>query len=190
MFLNLNFPEFSINIILVIALVILTGGMNLDGLADTADALLSRKSKEEMLLIMRDSRIGTMGVLALISIILLKIAFLSCGISPKAISLLLMCILSRWSLVFGMFLFPYAREEGKARIFIEGITPKIFILATIITLIPVMAIWRIKGLLVFIIIGGVNYILGKTMCKEIGGITGDTLGAAGEITAGAVLLGI
>ncbi|MDD4979937.1 MAG: adenosylcobinamide-GDP ribazoletransferase [Candidatus Omnitrophica bacterium] len=191
LFLNLNFPEFSINIILVISLVILTGGMHLDGLADTADALLSRKSKEEMLTIMRDPHIGVMGVLAIISMLLLKSSFLSTlGISSKMTALLLMCILSRWSMVFTIFLFPYAREEGKAKTFTQGITLKIFILATIITLIPVIAIWRIKGLLVLMIIAGVNYIFGKAMDKKIGGITGDTLGAAEEITEVIILFSI
>lgn len=180
--LNLNFPGFPTNIILVISLIALTGGIHLDGLADTADALLSRKGKEEMLAIMRDSHIGVMGVLSLISIILLKIAFLSSiSIPLKITSLLLMCILSRWSLVLTMFLFPYARQEGKAKVFMQGINLKILILSTIIALAFSFAIWRIKGILVLLIITMSSFILGKFINSKIGGITGDTLGAINEL---------
>jgi len=191
LFLYLNFPEFSINIILVISLIILTGGIHMDGLADTADAFLSRKNKEEMLAIMRDSHIGVMGVLSLISIILLKIAFLSSINTPlKITSLLLMCVPSRWSMVFVMFLFPYARREGKAKVFISGINLKIFILSTIITLACVFAIWKIKGVLVFMVIAAVSYITGKFINRKIGGITGDTLGAINELTEIIILLSV
>lgn len=178
----LNFERFSINIILVILLAILTGGLHLDGLADTLDAFLSRKSKEEKLKIMHDSNVGAMGVLGIASVILLKIAFLSSVTTPlKYLSLMLACILSRWSLLFTMFLFPYARNEGKAKVFIEGINRKIFFWATIITLIFVVLIWRIKGLLLFLMIIPCAYTMGRFIKERIGGITGDTLGATNEL---------
>ena len=87
----LNFNDLLSNVILIISLILLTGGIHLDGLADTFDALASRKNKEEMLEIMRDSHIGVMGVLSIVSILLLKISVLS-SLSPslKIISLILM----------------------------------------------------------------------------------------------------
>lgn len=178
----LNFEPFFINIILVVLLIAITGGIHLDGLADTTDALLSRKSKEEMLKIMRDSHIGVMGVLSLVCIVLLKISFLSSiSISLKTISLVLMCVLSRWSLVFAMILFPYARQEGKAKNFVQGINFKIFILATMIALVCVIVTSKFKGLFIFAIIAMSTYIIGKFISKKIGGITGDTLGATNEL---------
>lgn len=187
----LNFDQFIANIILVISLILLTGGIHMDGLADTADAFLSRKNKEEMLVIMRDSHIGSMGTLSLISVILLKIAFLSYpGFPSKTAPLLLMCVLSRWSMVFAMFLFPYARQEGKAKLLINGINFKIFTLSTIIALACVFSIWKIKGVLVFIIIAAASYIAGRFINRKIGGITGDTLGALSESNEIIVLLSI
>jgi adenosylcobinamide-GDP ribazoletransferase len=188
---NLNFQQLSINIILVISLTFLTGGLHLDGLADTADAFLSRRNKEEMLKIMHDSHIGVMGVLSLVSIVLLKIALLSSlSIPLKTISLLLMCILSRWALVLSIALFPYARQEGKAKIFIQGINLKIFILSTVITIICAIAAWGIKGLLILLIATVCVYITGKFINKKIGGITGDTLGAINELAEVIVLFGV
>jgi len=187
----LNFESFFINIILVILLLILTGGLHLDGLADTFDAFLSRKDKDEKLKIMRDSHIGVMGVLSLICIILLKIAFLSSiNMSVKTIALLLMCTLSRWTLVLSMILFPYARQEGKAKVFIQGINLKIFFLATIITLCSVALVWQLKGLLVFLTTAISAYIMGKFIKRKIDGITGDTLGAINELIEIFVLFSI
>jgi len=188
---NLNFQQLSVNIILVISLIFLTGGLHLDGLADTADAFLSRRNKEEMLKIMHDSHIGVMGVLSLVSIVLLKIALLaSLNMHLKTTSLLLMCILSRWALVLSIALFPYARQEGKAKIFIQGINLKIFILSTVITIICAIAAWRIKGLLILLITLVCVYTTGKFINKKIGGITGDTLGAINELAEVIVLFGV
>jgi adenosylcobinamide-GDP ribazoletransferase len=187
----LNFEEFILNIILIISLIIITGGIHLDGLSDTFDALLSRKDKDKMLEIMRDSHIGVMGVLSIICVLLLKISFLSSvNTSLKTISLILMCVLSRWCLVFSIFLFPYARQEGKTRVFIEGINLKIFSLATIITLCFMLLVWQLKGLLVFLTAAISAYIMGKFIKRKIDGITGDTLGAINELIEVFVLFSI
>lgn len=185
---NLSLSGFPINIILIISLIALTGGIHLDGLADTTDAFSSGKPKEEMLAIMRDPHIGVMGTLILVSIILLKIGLLSSlSVTVKINALLLMCVLSRWSAVLSMFLFPYARRDGKAKIFISGLNVKIFIFSTIIALICAFAIWQIKGLLTLLVIAGYVYLSGKSISRKLGGITGDTLGATIELTELVVL---
>jgi adenosylcobinamide-GDP ribazoletransferase len=177
------------NIILVILLIILTGGMHLDGLADTADAFLSGKAKKEMLEIMRDSHIGVMGVLALISIILLKVSLLSSlSVAAKPVALMLMCILSRWSVILIMYLFPYAREEGKAKLFMQGLNLKIFIVSLIAVLIFSFTLWGINGLLVLLIVASCAYLIGKVISRKIGGLTGDTLGATIELVEVVTLL--
>ncbi len=187
----LDFGQWAIDIILVILLIILTRGLHLDGLADTSDALLSIKTKSEMLEIMRDSHIGTMGVLSIASVILFKIAFLS-SINTQwtAPSLLLMCVLSRWSMVMSMFLFPYARQEGKAGTFIHGINLKVFILSTLITLSCAVLIWNLIGISLMLIATANTYLFGIFTKKKIGGITGDTIGATNELTETVILFAI
>jgi len=179
----LNFPTLALNVITVVVLIFITGGLHLDGLSDTADAFLSGKPREQMLEIMRDSRTGVMGVLSLISIILLKIILLfsiSSSLEPKA--LMLMCSLSRWSAVAMMFFFPYARQEGKAGVFVKGMNLRIFIFSSIAAVVAVAVVWQIKGLLILLIVTGLSYALGKFSTKKIGGITGDILGAGIELT--------
>jgi adenosylcobinamide-GDP ribazoletransferase len=187
----LNFPKLTIDTILVVSLTAITGAMHLDGLSDTADALLSAKSKDEMLKVMRDPHIGVMGTISIISILFLKITFLF-SINPSLIptALILICVLSRWSLVFSLFLFPYARQEGKAKVFTEGITPKIFILATLIALLCALIVTQLKGLLILGIITLVAYLIGKFISKKIGGITGDILGAINELVEVTTLFSI
>ncbi|MDD5195130.1 MAG: adenosylcobinamide-GDP ribazoletransferase [Candidatus Omnitrophica bacterium] len=187
LFLLLNFSPLSIQIILVLSLASLSGGMHLDGLCDTADAIFSGKTKEEMLIIMRDSRIGAFGALSLISVLLLKIALLSSLKTSLSLSFILICVLSRWSAVVSIFLFPYARAEGKARVFTEGINLKILILSTFISFVCAFSTFRIQGLLILLIIGGFIYLSGKFISKRIGGITGDTLGATIELAEVGVL---
>lgn len=187
----LNFNGLALNAILVVLLTTLTGGLHLDGLADTCDALLSGKDKETMLQIMRDPRIGVMGALSVICVILLKISILSSiDTSVKIVALVLMCILSRWSMVFTVFYFPYARQEGKAKVFTDGMSLKIFIAATIITLTCSIAAGGIKGLIVFGTIALGSYLIDKIISRRFGGITGDTLGAVNELAEIMVLFSI
>lgn len=190
LFYKLGSPQIAINTVLVVSLIILSGGLHLDGLADSSDAIFSGKSKkEELLAIMRDSRIGTMGVLSLIAIILLKIALLSSiktGLKP--LILLSMCAISRWSMVLALFLFPYARETGKAKAFAQRMNFKVFALSLAIAFIPAFIFWKAKGIIVFIVIAFFTYIFGEFIKNKIGGITGDVLGALCELNEAAVLL--
>lgn len=186
-----NIENFLSSVILVILLIILTAGLHLDGLSDTMDAFLSRKSKFEMLEIMRDSHAGAMGVISIVSVILLEIALINTiGSSLKPIALFLMCILSRWAMVFLMFLFPYARLEGKAKIFMDGINLNKFILASLVTVLFAFLIWGLKGLGLFAIVILISGAFGKYINRKINGITGDTLGATNELIEVATLIAI
>jgi len=170
-------------IILVVSLIAITGGIHLDGLSDTLDALLSRKNKDEMLAIMRDSHIGVMGALGIISALFLKIALLfSLNEQLLAPVLILMCVLSRWGMVEAIFLFPYARRDGKAKVYFGGINRKIFILSTAIALICVVATIKFSGLLIFAVCAAAVYLAARFLSGKFGGLTGDTLGALNEFT--------
>lgn len=185
----LNFSSIASSMILIVFLIILTGGLHLDGLSDTFDALLSRKPKDQMLEIMRDPHSGVLGIVSVVCVILLKIAFVfSLSPASKFAGLLLMCLLSRWSMVFSIFLFPYARKEGKAKVYSEGITPRIFTFATILVLVCSFLIAKSNGIFVFGLSALGSYAISKFFSHKLGGITGDTLGATNEIAEVIVLL--
>ncbi|MBI4753090.1 adenosylcobinamide-GDP ribazoletransferase [Candidatus Desantisbacteria bacterium] len=101
----------TVNLLLIIILIWLTGGLHLDGLADTIDGLSGAKEKEKILSIMRDSCVGVMGVLSLICLLGMKVCFLG-EIQPefKNQALLLMPLMGRWGIVIACCLGPYARD--------------------------------------------------------------------------------
>lgn len=181
-FSGLALNSLAVSVIVTVLLIVLTGGLHSDGLADTCDALFCGKDREKMLEIMRDSRIGVMGALGLISVTLLKIAFIS-GAGPliNPAPLVLMCVLSRWSLVFSAFMFPAVRSEGKGKIFIDGASRRVFIIATLITFACLFMAGRLTGLAAFAAAAATAYGFNKYLARKLGGITGDTLGATNEL---------
>lgn len=184
-------PRLVISVLLVVALVVLTGGLHLDGLADTFDGLSSRKKKSEMLKVMRDPHIGTFGVLSIACILLIKVSVIA-SCNPGIINriLILMCLLSRYSLTFLIFLFPYAREEGKGDIFFKGMNLKLFIVSTGISVACTVLLWQLKGLLLMAGILMFVYAAGAHITRKLGGMTGDTLGAVCEFAECFVLLAV
>jgi adenosylcobinamide-GDP ribazoletransferase len=179
---RLGFNDFLNSSILVVFLIIMTGGLHLDGLADTCDGLYGQRSKEKRLEIMRDPCVGAMGVLGLICAVILKIVLVfSLPFELRGLGLVLMCMISRFSMVLSLFVFPYARQEGKAKSFINSINLKIFIMAALATLLCTIIIFKLPGF--FILAAAIIFVvlLNKFISKELGGITGDTIGAAAEL---------
>ncbi len=179
------------SIMLVVLLIILTGALHLDGLSDTSDAIFSGKGKADMLAIMRDPHVGVMGVLAIVSILMLKVALVSMMLlNTKGIGLILMCVLARWSISFSVFAFGYARDDGKAKPFMDGMSRSIFFVSTLIALAIAFIISKAAGLAIFGITAAFAYLANSFITKKIGGITGDTIGAVNELTETVVLFSI
>jgi adenosylcobinamide-GDP ribazoletransferase len=103
-------------------------------------------------------------------------------------AIILMCVFSRQAMVFEIFLFPYARQEGKGKVFTQGINQEILMIATLLTLVCAVIVFKVAGFLILVLAAFIAYIFGKLIARKIGGITGDTLGAANEVVETAVLL--
>lgn len=186
---SVQFEPLLSNVILVALLALLTGGLHMDALADTFDGIFSGKGRDETLSIMRDPHVGTMGVLAVVLTLMLKVALLSSvNVETKGAVLALTCVLSRYSMAIALFLFPYAREAGKAKVFVDGMNGRIFIAATIIALAVTFLISNVAGLAVLVLAAVFAYLANLGIKKKIGGVTGDTIGAVNELTEVVVLL--
>lgn len=179
-------PPLVVGILDTVLLIALTGGFHLDGLGDTADGLLSHRSRERALEIMKDSRSGAMGVLAMASVIALKWAGLSSMPDPgwsRAVLLMAIPSLARGSQIFGICLLPYGRKEGTAHDLFGEIP-----LATRgrYMIIPVLLALSTgeRGVVVLLIHAAVTAGLLFWYKRKMGGITGDMLGAMTEITEG------
>ena len=186
----LIFPQRLTNLCLVAFLLLLTGGIHIDGLADTADAFFSGKDRKEMLKIMRDSRIGAFGAIAVSLLILSKWELLS-DLPPttKDISLFLMPFMGRSSLVMGAYLLPYARSSpGLAKSFTEYVRRRDFLFSLALFLILPVLFLGPYGLILSLSILGLLFLLVKYLKYKIGGTTGDTLGAVNEVMEISTLL--
>lgn len=180
--------------LLVVALIILTGGLHLDGLMDCCDGLFGGRSREEKLEIMRDSRVGSFGVLGGVSILLLKFALLaSLDTHQLPLALLMILPLARWNMVLAMYAYPGARSGGLGMAFRQTVTRNRVIYASILTLvitliIAVLAGHIILGLILFVCGALLTWIIGEYVTSALGGLTGDSYGALTEISEVVLLL--
>lgn len=168
----------------VLALALLTGGFHLDGLADTCDGVFSARRRERMLEIMRDSRLGTHGGLALIFVLLAKvltISELALRGTPMLAVIASACIAGRAASVLMMYRHRYAREEGLGNLFIGKISFRQTWLTLVIAGALVTALLGVHGLRALLVAFIGVFILGLMLKRTLGGQTGDTLGAAIEL---------
>ena len=172
-------------IIIIIAEIFITGLIHIDGLADTADGLFSYAEKEKILEIMKDSRVGTNGAVALILYFMTKVILLS-EIRPEYI--ILYPVISRLSTSINAGLGEYARKNGMSNGIIGKNGKKEAGISIIITMILSFIILKVKGLIILIFAILFILLLMKGVKRKIGGITGDTMGASLELTSIWVLL--
>ncbi|MFJ0490551.1 adenosylcobinamide-GDP ribazoletransferase [Citrobacter werkmanii] len=169
----------------VLTLALLTGGFHLDGLADTCDGIFSARRRERMLEIMRDSRLGTHGGLALIFVLLAKVLVVSelaLRGTPMLVALAAACVAGRGTAVLLMYRHRYAREEGLGNVFIGKITGR----QTAVTLglaaiLAAVLLPGMRGVAALVVTMVAIFILGQLLKRTLGGQTGDTLGAAIEL---------
>lgn len=169
----------------VLALALLTGGFHLDGLADTCDGIFSARRRERMLEIMRDSRLGTHGGLALIFVLLAKVLVVSelaLRGTPMLAALAAACVAGRGTAILLMYRHRYAREEGLGNVFIGKVNGRqtcvTLGLAAILAAVLLPGMRGVAALGVTIV---AIFILGQLLKRTLGGQTGDTLGAAIEL---------
>jgi adenosylcobinamide-GDP ribazoletransferase len=173
----------------VVAWGVITAGLHLDGLSDTFDAVLSWRSRERKLEIMKDSRIGAMGAIALIAILLLKVALLHSADAGWLRAVVLAPVLGRWADTYGIFWFPPARARGLGREFQSQVGRADFAIASGSTLVLAAALGGARGLIALALTWVVAQALGMWWTRDLGGLTGDTYGALCEI-AEVVALGV
>jgi len=178
------FSQGTVNLFITLSLFLLTGGIHHDGLADTADAFFSGTERMRMLEIMKDSMVGPMGAVSLVfsSLFFWQILNDLQG-REKAWALICAPVVSRSVQVLLADKMPYARQRlGTGALFTGESIPLRFrtAIASIFILFAMFS-WSTAAFNTSVIIG-FTVLWGKLLMKKIGGFTGDTLGAANEIT--------
>ncbi len=183
------FPKLVVNLMIITSLAIITGGVHLDGLADTLDGFYAGKNKDDTLRIMDDAHLGAMGVIGIFCVLGTK--FVALHSIPEKIlyqSLLLFPVLSKWALVFACVTSRPSKNEGLGKIFVDTTKKRDFFIATIITLLISIVLFKSKGIIILAAVLLITYLFSRFIIKKIGGLTGDTLGALNEISEAFVLL--
>ena len=189
--LNLFLPASLVNILLLAGLVVLSGGLHLDGLVDTIDGMAGHRTPERRLEIMHDSRIGGIGAVGLV--LFLIIEYVSLNNVPEKwmpYTLLLAPTVSRWAMVNSIFTCPYARATGLGKAFKQVISWQAFLLATLVALLLAVVLFRVAGLVIMASAWLTITLAALYFKRQLHGLTGDTYGAINEIALTAVLLAI
>ncbi len=173
-----------------ILLAVVTGALHLDGLGDTADGLLGHRSRARALAIMKDSRIGAMGLVAVIGCLAMKWAGISGLSENRFLFLLLVPAWSRSGMMFGIKFLPYGRPEGGTghALFAEALTWQDFRwLPPLLVLTLIAGSQGIGLLLTFIIL---TTVLIGYFGKRMGCITGDMLGCMTEVLEACLFIAV
>lgn len=174
--------------LLLAAGALLTGGLHLDGLMDTADGIAGGRSPERRLAIMRDSRVGAMGAIAGMLALLVQFA---CLVELTGLTRLLALVAAltagRWAMLAALAVFPSARPDGLGATFHAGATPAVAIAGTLVAVV-VALLARPLGLYALIAAAIVMLVLGRALTRRLGGLSGDSYGAVAVVAETAVLL--
>jgi adenosylcobinamide-GDP ribazoletransferase len=199
------FPRVShfLSAALILAVYALfTGGLHHDGLMDTADAFWGRRTREQRLMIMKDSRAGALGVTALALFLLVELAAIYALPTHLAGSsgrfrwagLLAFPVVGRWVMAYLCVRFPYAREEGTGAVMVGGSRARHVLIATL------LAAAFLTGCFVFLVsiplllavlpVAALAFaeVAGGFFSRSLGGVTGDVIGATGMLCEALVLL--
>lgn len=167
--------------------VLITGAFHEDGLADTLDGLGGGQTRGRRLEIMKDSRIGTFGVVGLGLTLAIKVAALgNLPVSTGALALVTAHAGGRAAAVIAMRLLPYAgdRDRAKVKPVADGVTSKevfIAVLFAILALIPLLAVTPLTACVALAAGGAVATLMARAAARLIGGWVGDTLGATEQM---------
>jgi len=173
--------------------IAVTGGLHLDGLADTFDGLFSYRDRNRVLAIMKDSRMGTSGAIALFLVLMLKYLMLVSLSDVQLIPCLVASpVLSRMTIAWSAGLSPYARQDT------TGITAGLIrytgaveiIIATTLALIISVLFLKLAAVPLIMIVIASALLMNLYVKFRIGGITGDIIGAVIELSETAFLLSV
>lgn len=174
--------------LLIILPVLLTGGLMLDGFMDTVDGVFSGRDRERVLEIMKDSRVGSFGVIALACLLLINwTALRDVKLMLIMTALFVMPIIGRMAMVMAIACFPYARKEGMGKIFADMADKKTLLLAIAVTLAFVVP-WGQAAVAALVMGLSFAWLVGRWLTSQLGGLTGDTYGAIETLTETVVLL--
>lgn len=187
------------NALLLALPALLTGMLHLDGFVDCCDGLLGTRSVERRLEILRDSRVGAYGAIGVALLLITRFAALGAlGGAARPLALVLAPTLGRWSIVYAVARYPYARLAGLGAFFrarashLTGATLAVLVvvIAATVAIRPTISRSWIVFVVLLAIVALTTMLLWTAWASRRlgGGLTGDTYGALNELVELAVLV--
>ena len=176
-------PRPLADLLLVAVLAGVTGALHLDGLADVCDGLAARGDRERFLAVMKDSRIGAVGVVGVVLGLLLSYqALLAVPAPVKREALLIFPTAARFAQVLITVGARQARSDGLAAAFLGDAGLLQLAVASGITLAAATLLFGIPGIAGTLFLGLAVWGVRSWFQRRLGGITGDVIGCASVIT--------
>jgi len=188
--LQLILPSTITLVLIMVAMVLVHGALHVDGFIDTCDGLAGNKPAEERWKILKDSRVGALGVVGAVLLFLTKFAVLVT--LPRHLilpALVMVPLLSRWSMVYAMLAYPYARPSGLGTTFKQYAKWSGFAPSTVFTAAAAVLVlwWRdvsypyAATLVIALGVWLITLAWTKYLNWKFAGLTGDSYGAVNEI---------
>jgi len=175
-------PRGVADLLLVVLNSAVTGGLHLDGLSDVCDGLAARGSRERFLAVMKDSRIGAVGAVALMLGLALKYqALLAVPIEYKREVLLFFPLVARFAQVQMTVGAKRARPDGLGHAFVGGAGIAQFLLSYLFTLAAAFWLLGLNGMACALLLYVFTWGIKRWSHNRLGGITGDVIGCASEL---------
>lgn len=165
-------PGFLSGFLLVSLYCILSGGLHLDGFADTLDGVLARRGVKRALEIMKDPHLGTFGILGLILLLLAYFSYLPLMGS----SLLILPALGRFAGMLAGYRNTYAREEGMGKLFLLSIDGNTLIFWIAILSALAYYLGGLASLVSQAVVFLYSFLGGRWFKRHLAGMTGDSVG--------------
>lgn len=168
--------------LLIAVLAAVTGALHLDGLADVCDGIAARGGRERFLEVMKDSRVGAVGVVGIVLGLVLKWqALLAVPAGTKMQALLFFPALARCAQVLAMTGARHARKEGLGAVFIQGTGNGRLAAALALTLAAAFVLPPLTGLLAYVVVILLTVALRCYFQHRLDGLTGDVVGCISEL---------
>ena len=185
---GINMPVHFTAALMLILPVLFTGGIHCDGFMDTMDGLFSGRKPERMLEIMKDSRVGSNGVFAFVTLMIFELCIiLDMNTAVLVPAFFVMPIIARYMMTLAIVFYPYARPEGMGKAFKMYADSRTLTFATLLAAIFILPF----GLLAWAaLVVGFLFMRGFAgfAVKTVGGLTGDIYGCIATLVEGLVLL--
>ncbi len=188
-------PDFGIKLpvhltaaVMLILPVLFTGGIHCDGFMDTMDGLFSGRNPDRMLEIMKDSRVGSNGVFAFVTLMIFELCIILDMNPSKLVSaFFLLPIIARYMMTLAIVFYPYARPEGMGKAFKMYADNRTLTFATLLAAVFVLPFGPLAWLSLAV---GLLFMRGfaRFAVKTVGGLTGDIYGCITTLVEGLVML--